>query len=210
MPATARKAWNDAMKATAGAALPPALQAPRKRRSDRHKDPQRRQKARKATLTSEEDEQLAVSLWIDALEGVDPNMGAVQDEEEEYDELEEHEGGGKPKKRGRKSTTNNSTALPKRFLPRSLASILMEEASRPQHSVAQAFLKSQAFTQHPLPPRKFCPVTGLPGIYKDPKTGIAYASLKALEQIHERSPPWMTLTGVAAFSEAANTLMNQN
>lgn len=199
------------MKATAGAALPPALQAPRKRRSDRHKDPQRRQKARKATLNSEEDDQVAISLWIDVLEGVDPNMGAVQDvEEEEYDELEEHEGGGKPKKRKRKTATNSATALPKRFLPRSLGNILMEEASRPQHGVAQAFLKAQAFTQSPLPPRKFCPVTGLPGIYRDPKTGISYATLKALEQIHERPPPWRTLTGVAAFSEAASTLMNHD
>lgn len=197
------------MKATAGAALPPALQAPRKRRSDRHKDPQRRQKARKATLNSEEDEKVAASLWMDALEGVDPNMGAVQDEEEEYDELEEHEGGGKPKKRKRKAATN-TTSLPKRFLPRSLGSILMEEASRPQHGVAQDFLKAQAFSRNPLPPRKFCPVTGLPGIYRDPKTGIPYATLKALEQIHERPPPWRTLTGVAAFSEAASTLLNDD
>jgi hypothetical protein len=44
--------------------------------------------------------------------------------------------------------------------------------------------------------------------YTEPKSGIPYASLKALEQIRERPPPWMTLTGSAAFYEATKSLLD--
>lgn len=65
-------------------------------------------------------------------------------------------------------------------------------------------------TRHPRPPRRFCPVTGLPGSYAEPRTGIPYATLQALEQIRERPPPWMSLGvgsgGNASYYEAVRSL----
>jgi hypothetical protein len=143
---------------------------------------------------------------MDALEEVDPSGNMVEDDEE-YDELDEIDA---KRKRRKSSAAKKVGILPKRFKPRSLASILVEEASR-EDGVSRAFLDAEA-TLAPsqrLPPRKFCPVTGLFGIYTDPKSGIPYANLKALEQIQERAPPWMTLGGTAAYFEAATSLRNE-
>jgi hypothetical protein len=147
-------------------------------------------------------------VWIDALEGVDPSAPAPE-EDEEYDELDDLEDR-KRKRRPGNSKKSKAGVLPKRFLPRSLGSILVEEASRPD-GVARAFLAAEArVPQHQqFPRRKFCPVTGLLGVYVEPKSGIPYASMRALEQIQERSPPWMTLGGSAAFFEAAKSIEDE-
>jgi len=60
-----------------------------------------------------------------------------------------------------------------------------------------------------LPRRKFCPVTGQEGLYREPKTGIPYANIKALEQIRERPPPWMSLSGTAAYHEAVKSIRDE-
>lgn len=199
--AAARKAWNDAMKATAGAAIPSHLRKPTKRRSDRHKKSDRRQKARKSTTKNDDEDEFSIAVWIDSLEGVDPNV--VQDDDEEYDELEEL-GDKKQKSRGRKKK-KQAGAMPKRFLPRSLGSILMEEVAR-EDSVAKQFINSHVKTTNPLPKRKFCPVTGVPGIYTDPKTGLPYSGFRSLDQIQERQPPWMSLGGAASYLEAVKSI----
>jgi YL1 nuclear protein C-terminal domain len=204
-----RKAWNEAMRSAAGAsALPPSLlQNTTTRRSDRRKKQARREKARKAIHLGDASSQLyRAAVWMDALEEVDPSGNMVEDDEE-YDELDEIDA---KRKRRKSSAAKKVGILPKRFKPRSLASILVEEASR-EDGVSRAFLDAEA-TLAPsqrLPPRKFCPVTGLFGIYTDPKSGIPYANLKALEQIQERAPPWMTLGGTAAYFEAATSLRNE-
>lgn len=224
MAAAARKAWNEAMKATAGAtALPPALQQrPQKRRSDRHKKQERRTKARKVQLLAGgESDEFQSALWIDALEGVDPLLAAaVDDVDEEYDELDDLEasttsGGKRSKnKRGRGAASSRKKqkagVLPTRFLPRSLGSILVEEAGR-EDGVAKAFLHAEArlSPSQQRPRRKFCPVTGLIGLYTEPKSGIPYANLRALEQIRERAPPWMTLGGAAAYLEAVKSINDE-
>jgi hypothetical protein len=108
--------------------------------------------------------------------------------------------------------------LPKRFKPRSLASILLEEVNR-DDGVAYIWLDNEArinkknkqaahVTIMP-PPRKYCPVTGMEGIYTEPKSRIPYANLQALEQIRERSPPWMTLGGNIAYHEAAKSIRDE-
>ena len=60
--------------------------------------------------------------------------------------------------------------------------------------------------------RKFCPFTGLEDVYMDPKSGIPYASLKALEQIRERQPPWILQgnAGTASYYEAVKSLRNED
>ena len=202
----ARKAWNEAMKATAGtAALPQALQGrPLKRRSDRNKKQERRAKARKVAVSGESDE-YNMAVWIDTLEGVDPAVAV--DDDEEFDELDDLDGN-KPKRgRGKGGNKSKTVALPKRFLPRTLASILTDEHGR-EDSTAKLFLCAEPHLSpsKQLPRRKFCPVTGLEGVYTEPKSGIPYANLKSLEQIRERSPPWMTLGGSAAFLEATKSI----
>lgn len=209
--ATQRKAWNEAMRSAAGAsALPPALQKSNlARRSDRRKKRVRREKARRATnLSDVAGQEFRSAVWMDALEEIDPATGDLAEVDEEYDELEEVDS--KTRKRRRASQAEKAGIMPKRFKPRSLASILVEEAGRPD-GVAKPFLDAEATLapSHRLPPRKFCPVTGLFGIYTDPKNGIPYANLMALEQIQERAPPWMTLGGTAAYLEAVKSIRDE-
>lgn len=198
------------MKATAGANallhLPALQQKPLKRRSDRHKKQERRAKSRRVQSV-EENSEYREAVWADALEGVDPS--APVDDEDEYDELDELEGGGGKSKRRRKTASSKakSGVLPKKFLPRTLASVLIEEASR-EDGVAKEFLDAEARLprDQQLPRRKFCPVTGMGGIYTEPRSNIPYATLRALEQIRERPPPWMTLGGSAAYLEATKSI----
>jgi len=166
------------------------------------------------------------------------------DGDDEYDELEEYEEGrggtkkgkgGKKRKKGnggkaaapnkKKKSAGASASvggMPKRFLPRTLASILVEEAGREDGS-ARAFLdaearipKRQRQQQRASRRRKFCPVTGLPATYTEPRTGIPYSNLRALEQIRERAPPWMTLAttsggggGGASYLEAVKSIRGE-
>ena len=214
--AAARKAWNDAMKKTAGATLlPPALQGrPTKRRSDRHKKQDRRAKARKVLHSASENDEFRTALWVDALEGVDPAVAAAADDDDEYDALEDlqddEDGGGSKKKKKRPAARRKGKGqqakpgvMPKRFLPRSLGTILVEDPNRAAFLAAEARVPPN---QQQLPRRKFCPVTGIEGIYTEPKSGIPYSSLKALEQIRERPPPWMTLGGAATYHEAVKSI----
>jgi YL1 nuclear protein C-terminal domain len=222
--AVQRKAWNEAMRNAAGASamLHPSLQAQiQKRRSDRRKKQDRRDKARKVQVTAshgEDQGDFHAAVWLDALEDIDAVAISTQDDDDDYnvmDELEDDDAGdnsnskkGSNKKgRKRKSPAAASTGvLPKRFLPRSLGAILMEEANR-EGGVARAFVDAEARTHNQLPRRKFCPVSGLQGIYTEPKSGIPYANQKALEQIRERAPPWMTLAGTnTSYWEAAKSL----
>mmetsp|Transcript_27788 Transcript_27788/g.76495 ORF Transcript_27788/g.76495 Transcript_27788/m.76495 type:complete len:212 (-) Transcript_27788:1618-2253(-) len=206
MPTAARKAWNEAMKATAGsAALPPALQQRTlKRRSDRNKKQERRAKARKVDLSSGENDEYKTAVWIDDLEGVDPSI--VADDDEEYDELNELEGRKGRKKRG-SANKAKSGVMPKRFLPRTLATILMEDAGR-EDGVAKEFLEAEArlTKKEQLPKRKFCPVTGLLAEYTEPKSNLPYSGFAALEQIRERPPPWMMIAGAAAYLESVKSI----
>jgi len=121
--------------------------------------------------------------------------------------LQDDAGGGKKKKRAaaprRKGKGQAKPGvMPKRFLPRSLGTILVEDPNR------AAFLAAEAKVppNQQLPRRKFCPVTGTEGIYTEPKSGIPYSSLKALEQIRERTPPWMSLGGSATYYEAVKSI----
>ena len=215
----ARQAWNEAM-ASAGQKIPGTSTS--RRSSSRAKKQSRRDRARKSTTAGGDDgdgvdtELYRAATRIDALEDVvdDPDN---DDEEEEYDELEEVEGGPKRKRRGggggasKKKRGAQAGVIPKRLKARSLASILLEEAGRPDGVVKQYL---EAESKPPPPPgrrprRKFCPVSGLLGCYTEPKSGIPYANLQALEQIRERAPPWTNRSGSAAYSEAVNSLKEE-
>jgi hypothetical protein len=190
--------------------MPAALQ-PRnqKRRSDRGKK-DRREKARKVqTMGGPESNEFLAAAWMDALEGVNPS-GPAADDDDSYDELDELDNDNKKKKRRGASKKAASGALPKRFKPRSLASILLEEVNR-EDGVTRAWMESEARNKRQkVPSRKFCPVTGMEGIYTEPKSGIPYANLKALEQIRERPPPWMTLGGSVAYHEAVKSIRDED
>lgn len=215
MLASQRKAWNDAMRSAGATTLGgPSLA----RRSDRQKKHSRREKARKGLdqleSTTEQQEYRAAAR-IDALEDVLPEEDEIiaeQDEEDEYDE--EVDEGLKRKRvsKRRVAKKKKNVALPKRFQPRSLASILIEEAGRPHGGIVPKYLAAEAIRpktpQYPL--RKICPVTGLFAKYTDPKTGVPFANLQALEQIQERVPPWTTLSGATAYSEAVKSLRNED
>ncbi|KAL3809424.1 hypothetical protein ACHAXA_003993 [Cyclostephanos tholiformis] len=211
--------------------------------------------------SSLEEREYRVALHMDLLEG--STAAPKEDDDDEYDEFaqlddddiddddddDEIDGGdrGKSKKKRRRRAVpgggiaagrkSGPSVVPKYLRPRSLASILMEEASRPD-SVAGRYVDASvrrlgSGTQttrvvrggadagienavvvttitRPYPARKFCPVTGLPGVYTEPRTGIPYATLSALEQIRERPPPWMSSTnaGSASYWEAIKSLQN--
>jgi len=252
---TQRKAWNEAMR-SAGAVLPPSSgsgASPSRRESIASRSRRkRRENARKSSLGAAggsgggginalEEKEYRVALHMDILEGVvDNTVGG--DDDDEYDEFAEldDDDDNKKKKRKRKSVggtkkkKGKASAIPKYLKARSLASILIEEASR-SDSVAKQYVDAsvrrlasgkQATTTsdtttttttstttytNPYPARKFCPVTGLYGEYTEPKTGISYASLSALEQIRERPPPWMNVgsSTSASYWEAVKSLQNR-
>mmetsp|Transcript_15945 Transcript_15945/g.39081 ORF Transcript_15945/g.39081 Transcript_15945/m.39081 type:complete len:208 (-) Transcript_15945:242-865(-) len=203
-----RKAWNDAMRSAAGVNALPAELKPRtnKRRSDRKKK-DRREKARKTTAIG--DKELLAAAWMDALEDIAPS-GPAPEDDDSYDELDEL-GDEKKRKRKKRTTKKTTTAgvLPKRFKPRSLASILLEEMNR-EDGVAQDWLNNEArdTSGKKRIVRKMCPVTGQFGIYTEPKSRIPYANLKALE-IRERPPPWMTLSGNLAYHESVASIRDE-
>jgi hypothetical protein len=203
-----RKAWNEAMRVAAGSTLPKALQK-QPRRSDRRK---RTRARRTSTAALDGDDGYRAAVWLDALEQVDPSQEDQDvEQEEEYNELEDlqqpSQAGGK-KRGGRRSTRSKTGQIPKRFKPRSLASILMEETTR-QDGIAQAFVLA-GLTTTKLPTRPYCSVTGLPGLYREPKTGLSYANEAALEQIRERPPPWTTLSGNAAYQDVVKSFQQQS
>ena len=232
-----RKAWNDAMRSAGGtSALPAALQ-PRtqKRRSDRRKKQDRRDKARKTAVYGTESKELLSAAWMDALEDVLLSMGnntetGVGDDDDSYDELDELDSKTKGNKRargGRRKPTKKhhewAGSLPKRLKPRSLANILLEEVSR-DDGVAHAWLDDEARIApyrsnttndigtpqlSQIPAKKFCPVTGMEGTYTEPKSGLPYANLKALEQVRERPPPWLNLGGSIAYHEAVKSIRDE-
>jgi YL1 nuclear protein C-terminal domain len=269
--AAARKAWNEAMKATAGvAALPPAVQQqvspPPKRRSYRHSHPRHksgiRNSSSKSTTTTnnatattdQEQEEYKTWIWMDALEGIDPSMHVnnpedqdKDDDDDEFGNITENDGEddeaddspemGKGKKRKKKTTTGDvatnakskttgkrtkkslfitggTATIPKRLLPKSLGTILLDEMNREDCTTFDYLaIEARHKKNHPnrIPSRKFCPVTGLLARYTHPKTGIPYATLSALEQILERPPPWMMLTGnhTATYYEAIQSIQQQ-
>ncbi|KAL3931548.1 MAG: hypothetical protein SGBAC_011255 [Bacillariaceae sp.] len=206
-----RQAWNDAMRSAAGVNALPAELKPQttKRRSDRRKKQDRREKARKTTAVG--DKELLAAAWMDALEDIAPTGPAAEDDDS-YDEFDEL---GDEKKRKRKRTTKKKTkatagVIPKRFKPRSLATILLEEMNQ-QDGVAQDWLNNEArdTSGRKQVVRKMCPATGLFGIYTEPKSRIPYANLQALEQIRERPPPWMALSGSLAYHEAVTSIRGE-
>jgi hypothetical protein len=229
--ATQRKAWNEAMKkAASGTMLPiPGLPQGNRRssnRSSRSSKNRRREKARKVlNLGGDNDDNGdvidLVEFRIDSLEEASSDLLTMMDDEDEYDELEDLEevsSGRKRRKRKKKNDAAQSGKLPKRFKARSLASVLIEESTRgPQDGVLQEYLNAEATIpstgNKKYPRRKFCPASGLIGAYRDPKTGIPYANLTALEQIRERPPPWisgMNNAGSAAYYEAVRSLKNED
>lgn len=231
--ATQRKAWNEAMKKAArGTMIPVAV--PVNRRSNRSSKNRRREKARKVmNFTGGEDDDGKdggaidlVEFRIDSLEEASSDLlNMTADDDEEYDELEDMEeaAGGVSKKRRKRKTKKNSGGnqsgkLPKRLKARSLASVLIEESTRgTQDGVLQQYLNAEAVRpangKSVYPRRKFCSVTGLEALYKDPKTGIPFANLTALEQIRERQPPWISglnNAGSATYYEAMKSLKNED
>mmetsp|Transcript_12308 Transcript_12308/g.18878 ORF Transcript_12308/g.18878 Transcript_12308/m.18878 type:complete len:232 (+) Transcript_12308:30-725(+) len=226
--AAQRKAWNEAMRA-AGAKVPSSGGG---RASDRRRKASRRDKARKSSVyggdsggSTVEEREFRVAIHMDMLEGVTDNAAAGVDDDDDYDEfadLDDENNKGKKgtkKKRQRKSAAKSKKASSsaKYLRARSLASILIEEANR-SDSTAKQYVAAAVHRYDntntgaitPYPPRKYCPVTGLFGVYTEPKSQIPYANLKALEQIRERAPPWMNTnsSGAATYLEAIKTLRN--
>lgn len=232
---TQRKAWNEAMKNAARGTMLPVIAPVVNRRSGRSSNKnKRREKARKVlNLLGDEngkDGSGAIDLVefrIDALEEASNDLLNMVDDDEEYDELDDLEevvaGGGstKRKRKSKKSAAankNQSGILPKRFKARTLASVLIEESTRgPEDGVLQQYLNAEAVrpsnTKARYPRRKFCSVTGLEALYKDPKSGIPFANLAALEQIRERPPPWISgfnNAGSATYYETIRSLKNED
>jgi hypothetical protein len=223
-----RKAWNEAMKKAASGTIL-RVPAPVSRRSGRSSTKnKRREKARKALnlghgLDDDEDGAIdSIEFRLDSLEEASFDLMNIVDDDDEYDELEDFEEGGRggAKKRRKRKTKKNASAhksgtLPKRFKARSLASILIEESTRGESGILQQYLNAEARPSRgaiQYPRRKFCAVTGLEAVYKDPKTGIPYANLTAIDQIRERAPPWMGMnnTGTANYYEAVKSLKNED
>ena len=64
-----------------------------------------------------------------------------------------------------------------------------------------------AITKPPdRPTRHFCLVTGCVAKYKDPQSGLRFASVKAFRTLKEQPPPWVHSSGIASFRDALRYL----
>ena len=59
------------------------------------------------------------------------------------------------------------------------------------------------------PGRRLCSVTGLLGKYRDPSSGLAYATHAAAEQLKDTPPPWLQLSGNAPYYEAVRIIKKE-
>jgi len=163
-----------------------------------------------------------IAARIDQLEGV-TNFEDEETEQEEYSDLQDLKlkgvsGVTKNRRLGggtRFFLSNSNDSIPKEFKPRSLSSIIIEEASLGKNGVCRSYLAAEAKPikrQGRPPERKICPVTGLFGAYIDPKSGIPFAKVSALEKIRDHPPPWLNLSkGVttSSYFEALKSLRCQ-
>ena len=93
---------------------------------------------------------------------------------------------------------------------KSLAEVLLsEDATRRAITLGCAGAPSYvaAVCAAPLHPmRPVCAATGFGARYRDPRSGLPFASAKALAMIEEQAPPWTKGNGNAPYLEAIEAL----
>lgn len=215
-----RKAWNEAMSMTTDSIT-------HTRSSNRQKK-NRRENVRKITIKNSlenstiDSEEHVIASRIDRLEGV-INFQDEEAEQEEY--IDSHDGNLKRfscvTKRYkiwngiRHSSSNKNDTITEEYKPRSFSSIIVEEASLGRNGICHDYIKAEAKPTIKLlrpPERKICPVTGLFGLYVDPKSGIPFSKVSALKKIRDHPPPWLNSSrGIttSSYFEALKSLKHR-
>lgn len=210
-----REAWNKVMTSTYGIKLKGATRFRRTTRKQERRKSSRARKYKAALGSMDADAKAALhDARLEALEANNHREEIPEDDDDEYQDDQEDDGdysdggdtatNGKRKrkrdagssrerasKRGRvagaskqgarsgASKKKSKTHIPK---PITLEQVLLDP-SEAAHFAATV-------TEAPVgrPRRFFCPLTGLPALYRDPKTGIPYATKEAFEKIGEHPP----------------------
>ena len=127
----------------------------------------------------------------------DERMNALEQdnakEDQEGDDSDFSEEEEEPQKKRRRGTRNRNPGNSKNKNKRNV----QEKKKVPKKIPFELLLSDEDFrkaysaanTKEPKIPRKhFCPVTGMPAIYRDPVTGTPYSTMEAFEQIREKKP----------------------
>ena len=128
-----------------------------------------------------------------------------------------------PRRKGG-SATNAKAAIPKRFKPTTLSFSILSDPPTAVKAVPHPFSSSSFSSssssssssasaavlaplnpssyyllslppRSSLPPRHFCPVSGLPSQYRDPRSGLRYYDAEALQTLAEKAPFWINPAG---------------
>ena len=219
--AAKRKAWNKSMAQVAeqaGTKLKLKGAKP-----DTKRETRRRVNARRWIATSGIDDlQRKVESRLESFEEAEYEGDLVdQDDDEWVDEEAGESRGRKAKAKASKkikasgSLTKSSSKdnLGKRYRPRPLSQVLLEEqalvGSRSQEAVLIDYVRAEAGPSK-RPSRKLCPVTGLPSYYRDPESNLPFATLAARSQLKDTPPPWLQLTGNAPYMETIRTIKREH
>ena len=203
-----RKAWDEAIQAVASSvSAPKKLGAPARSRETRRRVNSRRWIA----SSGEEDIRRKMEARLELMEEAPDTIGDEVEEEEWNDEEQQDKDpdakkGRKAKNKAAKkikstSTTASAAVSAKGFRVRPLAQVLLDEGATVGPSYASAEGGASRF-----PSRKICAVTGLVGTYRDPNSGLAFASRSAQAQLKETPPPWLHLSGNAPYFDAMRIL----
>lgn len=215
-----RKAWDEAIKQVAKEA---GTRISSGKPKDSKRETRRRVNARRWIATSDTDDlRRKVEARLEALEEANTEGDFAEADDDEWQDEEAVESTGR--KPGRKakakaskkikasksgsgsgregSSKHDMTELSKRYRPRGLAQILLEEhASQPDSTQLPGYVRAESAPSR-LPNRRLCSVTGLVGRYREPNSGLSFANLAASEQLKDTPPPWLQLSGNAPYFEA--------
>jgi hypothetical protein len=197
---TKRKAWDRAIQQVAK-----ETNAPIKVKRDEKRET-RRLNARRWIATSDSDDlRRKVDARIESLDGITMRAEVEDDQDDWVDDAEglsKHKNKALPRKLkaslDSQSQNGSSVAiLMKRYRVRPLAQALLDDHSSEGPSYASSDAAPSKFLV-----RSICIISGLPGRYEDPNSGLSFFGRSAQEQLKEAPPSWLQSSGNAPLFDA--------
>ena len=118
-------------------------------------------------------------------------------------------GRGGRKRAKRSGGTTKRAAFDQRKCPPnfgSLANVLLRGLSDDSTTAYVVQLASQPAR----PARRFCCIKGVPAKYRDPASGLSFASKRAFSMIKEQPPPWVKVTANTPHFDALRLVRGQH
>eukprot|EP00617_Octactis_speculum_P025149 CAMPEP_0185750270 /NCGR_PEP_ID=MMETSP1174-20130828/9035_1 /TAXON_ID=35687 /ORGANISM="Dictyocha speculum, Strain CCMP1381" /LENGTH=217 /DNA_ID=CAMNT_0028426759 /DNA_START=88 /DNA_END=741 /DNA_ORIENTATION=+ len=206
-----RKAWDDAIKQVAKEI---GTDIGGNREETKKRETRRRVNARKWIATSDKDDlRRKVEARLEALEEAQ-EADFVGEEDDEWQDEEQVESRGRKSKikavkklKGSRAASKKSD-ITKRFRPRSLAQVLLEEHGTVPGNRLPPYISAEAGPSK-RPSRSLCAVTGAIAKYRDPSSGLPFAGLSQISVLKDTPPPWLQLSGNAPYFESIRMIRKE-